>query len=97
MNKIEIINSIAAEHALTKVKAKEIVEQLFGLIGDELKKNGSFSFPNLGTFTVTQRAARQGRNPRTGESLKIKASKSIRFKASKSLKEKVAKYKFPKV
>ena len=93
MNKSEIVDKIAADHELTKVKAKEIVEQVFGFVGTDLKKAGRFSFPDLGTFTVTQRAARTGRNPATGESIKIKASKNVRFKAAPSLKDLVAKVK----
>jgi DNA-binding protein HU-beta len=93
MNKSEIIDKIAADHELTKVKAKQIVEQLFGFVGGDLKKEGRFSFPDLGTFTVSQRAARTGRNPATGEAIKIKASKTVRFKAAPALKELVAKVK----
>jgi len=93
MNKSEIIDQIAADHELTKVKAKQIVEQLFGVVGSDLKKTGRFSFPELGTFTVSQRAARTGRNPATGEAIKIKASKNVRFKAAPALKELVAKVK----
>jgi DNA-binding protein HU-beta len=93
VNKSEIIERIAADHEVTKVKAKEIVEQVFGFIGTTLKKEGRFAFPDLGTFTVSQRTARTGRNPATGESIKIKASKTVRFKPSPALKEKVAKVK----
>lgn len=93
MNKSEIIEQLAEDHGLTKVKAKEIVEQIFGIVGTSLKKEGRFSFPDLGTFTVSQRAARTGRNPATGETIKIKASKSVRFKAAPGLKELVAKTK----
>src|SRR5437868_842517 len=63
MNKSEMIDKIAAEYDLTKVKAKAVVEQVFGFIGADLKKEGRFAFPDLGTFTVGQRAARKGRNP----------------------------------
>lgn len=96
MNKSEIIDTVAAQHELTKVKAKEIVEQVFGFVGADLKKEGRFSFPDLGTFTVSQRAARTGRNPATGETIKIKASKNVRFKAAPALKELVAKVKVAK-
>lgn len=94
--KNEIIDAVAAKHELTKVKAKQVVEQVIGFIGADLKKEGRFSFPDLGTFTVTQRAARQGRNPATGETIKIKASKSVRFKPAPALKEMVAKVKVGK-
>ena len=93
MNKSEMIDKIAADHAISKVKAKDIVEQVFGFVGADLKKEGRFAFPGLGTFTVSQRAARTGRNPATGEAIKIKASKTVRFKAAPALKEVVAKVK----
>jgi DNA-binding protein HU-beta len=93
MNKTEIIEKVAADHELSKAKAKALVEKVFGLVGANLKKEGRFSFPGLGTFTVGQRAARKGRNPQTGEELKIKASKTVRFKAAPALKEQVAKVK----
>lgn len=96
MNKSEMIDRIAADHDLTKVKAKAIVEQVFGFIGSDLKKEGRFAFPDLGTFTVGQRAARKGRNPATGEAIKIKASKTVRFKAAPALKDLVAKVKVGK-
>lgn len=96
MNKSEIIEHIAAEHDLTKVKAKAIVEQVFGFVGAGIKKEGRFAFPDLGTFTVAQRAARKGRNPATGEAIKIKASKTVRFKAAPALKEVAAKAKIAK-
>lgn len=96
MNKSEMIEKLAGDHELTKVKAKAIVEQVFGFIGSDLKKEGRFSFPDLGTFTVGQRAARTGRNPATGATIKIKAAKTVKFKAAPALKEKVAKVKVGK-
>ena len=93
VNKSEMIDKVAADHELTKVKAKAIVEQVFGFVGTDLKKEGRFAFPDLGTFTVAQRAARTGRNPATGATIKIKASKNVRFKAAPALKELVAKVK----
>ena len=96
MNKAEIIDMVAGEHELSKVKAKEIVEQVFGIIGAALKKEGRFAFADLGTFTVTERAARKGRNPATGEAIKIKASKSVRFKPAPALKTLIAKVKVDK-
>lgn len=64
----------------------EIVGETFAAMAKGIKKNGRFSFPGFGTFTVRARAARKGRNPQTGETIKIKASKSIKFKAAPSLK-----------
>ncbi|HYD80231.1 MAG TPA: HU family DNA-binding protein [Paucimonas sp.] len=96
MNKSEIVAKIAEDHELTKVKAQEIVEQVFGVVGASLKKEGRFAFPDLGTFTVGQRAARTGRNPATGEKIKIKATKTVKFKAAPALKDLVAKVKVGK-
>jgi DNA-binding protein HU-beta len=93
MNKAEMIEKIAAEHEVSKVKAKEILDQVFGFVGTDLKKEGRFAFPGLGTFTVSKRAARTGRNPATGAPIKIKAANTVRFKAAPTLKELVAKVK----
>lgn len=93
MNKAEMIDILAADHEISKVKAKAILEQAFGFVAKDLKKEGRFAFPELGTFTVTERAARKGRNPATGEAIKIKASKNVRFKAAPALKAVVAKVK----
>ncbi len=62
------------------------VDTIVTVITKELKKNQRFSLPGFGSFTVSKRAARQGRNPRTGEAIKIKASKGVRFKAGAKLK-----------
>ncbi len=96
MNKAEIIDMIAGEHELSKAKARAVVEQVFGVIGATLKKEGRFAFADLGTFTVTERAARKGRNPATGEAIKIKASKSVRFKPAPALKTLIAKVRVDK-
>jgi len=66
--------------------ASEAVETITGTITKELKKGMKFSIPGFGTFAVSHRAARMGRNPRTGEEIKIKASKGVRFKAGAKLK-----------
>src|SRR5665213_801362 len=66
--------------------ASEAVETITGTIAKELKKGMKFSIPGFGTFAVSHRAARMGRNPRTGEEIKIKASKGVRFKAGAKLK-----------
>ena len=87
---------IAGEHELSKAKARAVVEQVFGVIGATLKKEGRFAFADLGTFTVTERAARKGRNPATGEAIKIKASKSVRFKPAPALKTLIAKVRVDK-
>jgi DNA-binding protein HU-beta len=93
MNKAEMIDHLAAKADLTKTQAKTAIDELFAVLENDLKKEGRASVAGFGTFTVTSRAARTGRNPQTGEALKIKASKSVRFKPSPTLKESVKKFK----
>ena len=90
MNKGELINAVAA-NGLTKKDAETAVNTVFGAIGDALAKGENVALLGFGTFTVKTRAAREGRNPRTGEVVKIKASKVPAFKAGKALKNKVEK------
>ncbi len=90
MNKGELINAVAAK-GLTKKDAETAVNAVFGVIGDALAKGDSVQLIGFGTFGVKERAAREGRNPRTGEVVKIQASKAPVFKAGKALKDKVAK------
>ena len=86
MKKSEMIDDIASSAEISRSQAKVVVERVVELIQTGLKKEGRFPMTGLGTFTVTRRAARTGRNPSTGESLKIKASKNVRFKAAPTLK-----------
>jgi DNA-binding protein HU-beta len=90
MNKGELVNAVAA-NGLTKKDAEAAVNAVFGAIGDALAKGESVQLVGFGTFAVKERAAREGRNPRTGEVVKISASRVPAFKAGKALKDKVAK------
>lgn len=72
---------------LSKKATEEVVDAIFANVKTALKKSGKFSFPGFGSFSVRKRAARTGRNPRTGETIKIKASKTVGFKAAKTFKE----------
>ena len=71
---------------LTTSVAGNAVDVITAAISKELKKNQKFSIPGFGSFNVSKRAARMGRNPRTGEPIKIRASKGVRFKAGAKLK-----------
>ncbi len=73
----------------SKKAAKETLDAVLNTIGASLKKNGRFQLVGFGAFEVSKRPARKGRNPRTGEQIRIKASKSVRFKAGAGLKGKV--------
>ena len=89
MNKGDLINAVAAKANITKAQASEAVNTVFDSIEKTLKKGDKASFVGFGTFDVTKRAAREGRNPATGATIKIAASKQIKFKAGKALKDSV--------
>ena len=87
MNKADLINALADELDESKVNAERIVNTLLDLIKKGLKKENAVQIAGFGTFKVVQRKARKGRNPRTGETIDIAASKSVGFKVGKTLKE----------
>ena len=87
MNKTDLINAIAEKAELTKTDAGHALDAFIEVVQKSLKKGDDVSLVGFGTFTVRKRAARTGRNPRTNEPLKIKASKVPAFKAGKSLKD----------
>ena len=91
MNKQELISEVADKADLPKIKAQEAVEAIFETIKSNLKNGEEVRLVGFGTFTVSQRAATTGRNPRTGESINIPASKQPKFKAGKELKDAVNK------
>ncbi|HWM83601.1 MAG TPA: HU family DNA-binding protein [Pseudolabrys sp.] len=83
----DLATNIAESHELTKKQGQEILTDLVGLITKHLKKGERVKIVGLGVLQVRKRAARMGRNPATGEAIKIKASKKVAFRASKELKE----------
>ncbi len=90
MSKADFIAHVADAGGLTNAEAKRMVELVFGEIENGLRrarKEGKYTIGTFGTFTVSKRPARKGRNPRTGEEITIKASKSLRFRPSAALKE----------
>lgn len=89
MKKSEIIASIAENTELSKADIEKVYNATFELFKDELAKGNKISVSGFGTFDISERAEREGRNPQTGETIKIAASKSVKFKAGKELKEKV--------
>ena len=87
MTKGELIDRAAkSANGVTKKDAEAIIDTVFSSIKGEIKKNKRFSMPDFGTFNVRARKARIGRNPRTGEEIKIKASKTVGFKPSPKFK-----------
>jgi DNA-binding protein HU-beta len=87
MNKTELIDAIADGAELTKADAQRALEATIAAITKSLKKGDTVSLVGFGTFSVKKRAARTGRNPATGETIKIKASKTPSFKAGKGFKD----------
>ena len=89
MNKTELIEHIAKHADLSKADAGRALEAAMGAITTTLRKGGAVTLVGFGSFAVGKRAARTGRNPRTGAAVKIKASKVPKFKAGKGLKDAV--------
>ena len=87
MNKAELIELVGSKTNLSKSDAGEAVEAVFKGIQQTLQNGDSVTLVGFGTFSVSERAARTGRNPRTGEAITIPASKSPKFKAGKALKD----------
>jgi len=91
MNKSELVESVAKKTGLSRREATVGVETALAIISKELKKGGKVTFTGFGTFDVGKRRARAGVNPRTGEKIKISATKMPRFRPSRSLKGDVRK------
>ena len=89
MNKTEFISAIAEKAELSKKDAEKALKAFTDVVEEELKKGEKIQLVGFGTFEVSERAAREGRNPQTGETMKIEASKSPKFKAGKALKDMV--------
>jgi DNA-binding protein HU-beta len=91
MNKSELIDAVAQQTGLSKADSDRAINAFTDSIKKSLRKGNNVSLVGFGTFKVTKRAARQGRNPKTGATIKIAARKVPRFSAGKALKEAVAK------
>ena len=89
MNKSELIDAIAAGADISKAAAGRALDSMLGSVTDSLQKGEQVSLVGFGTFSVKERAARTGRNPKTGETIQIKAAKVPGFKAGKALKDAV--------
>ena len=89
MNKTELIEHIATKADISKAAAGRSLDAMIAAVKTTLKKGGTVTLVGFGTFAVTARAARTGRNPQTGEALEIAAAKKPGFKAGKALKEAV--------
>ena len=91
MNKTELVAAMAEQAGITKKDAEAALKAFTDTVAEELKKGGKIQLVVFGTFEVSERAAREGRNPQTGDVMKIAASKAPKFKAGKALKDLVNK------
>lgn len=89
MNKTELIAAVAEKAEISKKDSEKALKAFIDVVTDELKNGGKIQLVGFGTFEVSERAAREGRNPQTGETMKIAASKAPKFKAGKALKDMV--------
>ena len=89
MNKNDLVAAVASKSSLSKADATKAVDAVLDCITDELKSGGDIRLVGFGTFSIANRAASTGRNPRTGEAIQIAASKQPKFKAGKGLKDAV--------
>jgi len=87
MTKQELAQKVAGDTGLSQNQAKDIVDSVFKTIADELAGGGEVAVSGFGKFSVSERSAREGRNPATGETIKIPAAKTVKFTAGSALKE----------
>lgn len=89
MNKTELIAAISEKAEVSKKDAEKVIKAFSDVVTAELKEGGKVQLVGFGTFEVSERAAREGRNPQTGKTMKIAACKAPKFKAGKALKDAV--------
>ena len=87
MNKTELVAAMAEQTNLSKKDVEAVLKSFADVVSEELKNGGKVQLVGFGTFEVSERAAREGRNPQTGETMTIAASKAHKFKAGKALKD----------
>ena len=87
MNKTELIAAVAEKAEISKKDSEKALKAFIDVVTDELKAGGKLQLVGFGTFEVSERAAREGRNPQTGKTMKIEACKAPKFKAGKALKD----------
>jgi len=89
MNSADLADKLAADNGLTKVEAKKLVESVFATIADAAAAGEEISLPGFGKFKIKESPAREGRNPASGETIQIAASKKLGFSAAKAIKDKL--------
>ena len=89
MNKTELVAAVAEQADISKKDAEKVLKAFVDVVTEEMKKGEKVQLVGFGTFEVRERAAREGRNPQTGKTMKIEACKAPKFKAGKALKDSV--------
>lgn len=89
MSQSEVINHFAEKFDLKRSQVKELFEELSDLASSEVKSNGEFVLPGLGKMVLSERKAREGRNPQTGETIQIPAKTTLKFRLGKGIKDSV--------
>jgi DNA-binding protein HU-beta len=89
MNKTELVATVAEQADISKKDAEKVLKAFVDVVTEEMKKGEKVQLVGFGTFEVSERAAREGRNPQTGKTMKIEACKAPKFKAGKALKDAV--------
>jgi DNA-binding protein HU-beta len=89
MSQSEVVNHFAEKFDMKRAQVKEIFEELSNLAANEVKQNGEFVLPGFGKMVLSERKAREGRNPQTGETIQIPAKTALKFRLSKGMKDSV--------
>jgi DNA-binding protein HU-beta len=89
MTQSEVINHFAEKFGLKRAQVKELFEELANLAGTEVKSNGEFALPGFGKLVRSERKAREGRNPATGETIQIPAKTTLKFRVGKGMKDSI--------
>jgi len=89
MSQSEVVNHFAEKFELKRAQVKEIFEELSNLASGQVKENGEFVLPGFGKLVLSERKAREGRNPQTGEAIQIPAKTTLKFRLSKGMKDTV--------
>ncbi len=89
MSQSEVVNHFAERFELKRAQVKEIFEELSNLASREVKESGEFALPGFGKLVLSERKAREGRNPQTGDTIQIPAKTTLKFRLSKSMKDTV--------
>src|SRR2546423_15461982 len=89
MSQSEVINHFAEKFGMKRAQVKELFEEMANLAASEVKENGEFVLPGFGKIVLSERKAREGRNPQTGEPIQIPAKTTLKFRLSKGMKDSV--------